>query len=563
MQRVALINWKNINQDYDLAKIFSSLSTSWVIEWLEVQSWKVTPWYAFIDITRDSQTFPILFQNSDDVVIDATWTKKVYIEITQTNIDDWNNNNADWTWIWEIKINTSYPTTNYIKLASIIWGVITDEREYVTTKDVLNLTKQWNTFNWVNQLVQTNQTWKIDWELLESPLVKATQINLTAWESISISEALVVWKFIEWPQESMISQTQVSGTIYDSNTWPSRGQTFVTSSDTYKIKKISVYWKKAWTPDGNMTLTIWDSPSKTISYWTSGQLCTNFTTSDAFLDFTFDDEVSASTSLYFELTHDGTHDASNKYRMTYKNSNPYSWGDLYVNWTKQDPSDAVFKIEDVSSNSENDWELYLSDASDTWKLEFIWFSNSTYSLWETSKVNTSWIAWWFTWLIINEEYYLSDTPWQISTTPWTNEIKVWRAISTTELEIIPLWKKSETWLLVDSTNETRSITASSWTVTYNHWLWVIPSLIQVFAYFIDQRNSTWTRINDWNNTNKSVALKDNVPVYVTSAIYVKETDNDWQVWKIQNVTDTTFDVVWTYTAVPSGWTIQLLFNFFK
>ena len=79
MQRVALLNWENINQDYDLAKIFKSLASSWVVEWLEVQSWKVTSGYWFIDVTRDSETFPVLFQNTADLVIDTTWTKKVFI----------------------------------------------------------------------------------------------------------------------------------------------------------------------------------------------------------------------------------------------------------------------------------------------------------------------------------------------------------------------------------------------------------------------------------------------------------------------------------------------------
>ena len=81
MQRVALINWENINQDYDLAKIIKSIITNWVVEWLEVVNWKVTPGYAFVNITRDQESFPIIFINSEDLILDTNWTKKIYIEI--------------------------------------------------------------------------------------------------------------------------------------------------------------------------------------------------------------------------------------------------------------------------------------------------------------------------------------------------------------------------------------------------------------------------------------------------------------------------------------------------
>lgn len=130
MQRVALINWKNKNQDFDLSKIFSSIATSWVVEGLEVQNWKVTSWYAFIEVYRAWVKFNVLFQNTEDLVIDTTGTKKVFIEINQSNIDDWISNSSDWTWIWEIKTASSYPAKNFIALASITsWSILNEKNQ--------------------------------------------------------------------------------------------------------------------------------------------------------------------------------------------------------------------------------------------------------------------------------------------------------------------------------------------------------------------------------------------------------------------------------------------------
>jgi len=220
MQRVALLNWENISQDYDLAKVFQSLATSWVVEWLEVQTWKVTAGYGFIDVTRDSETFPVLFQNTAELVIDTTWTKKVFIEITQSNIDDWINNNSNWTWIWEIKTAVSYPTSNYIKLASIDAWLITDEREKVwfalrnlnwdytllelKNTDIFRVLTNWQTLwkmeasdfllngVWVWQalwLLPLDVNWKID-----PSFIPATwnTVQYIAWESIS------AWDKINW-----------------------------------------------------------------------------------------------------------------------------------------------------------------------------------------------------------------------------------------------------------------------------------------------------------------------------------------------------------------------------
>ncbi len=62
-------------------------------------------------------------------VIDTSGTKKVYITIPQANINDpTQNTDVHGEGIATISTDTSYPSSNYIPLASITSGVITDER---------------------------------------------------------------------------------------------------------------------------------------------------------------------------------------------------------------------------------------------------------------------------------------------------------------------------------------------------------------------------------------------------------------------------------------------------
>lgn len=276
MQRVALLNWKNKNKDYDLAKIFKSLAVSWVVEWLEVQSWKVTPGYAFIDVIRDWITFPILFENSSDVIIDTSWTKKVYIEIDQTKVDDWSINNVDWTWIAVIvATETSYPSENYISLASIDVWVITDERKEALimpknlvwehawlkvggngnisiikdswelwTINVADILVEGIAINLANWLLKLNSSWKIDpWFFDVSP-VKGASYSFIAWENIEKWDALFInssdWKV--YPTDP--NDNNKNTIIWFANNWASLWWT--------------VFVNISWADDNQTSLIIWD-----------------------------------------------------------------------------------------------------------------------------------------------------------------------------------------------------------------------------------------------------------------------------------------------------------------
>lgn len=134
-QRVALLNGNNINQDFDLSKIFEAFSESWVVKWLEVQAWNVTPWFAFVEVQREWKKFCILFENTENFSIDTSWNKKIFIEISENNILDWTNNTEDWTWIWIIKSADYLPSKNFLALAEITNWQIRDTRVFVRIRD--------------------------------------------------------------------------------------------------------------------------------------------------------------------------------------------------------------------------------------------------------------------------------------------------------------------------------------------------------------------------------------------------------------------------------------------
>ena len=482
MQRVALINWKNINQDYDLAKIFSSLSTSWVIEWLEVQSWKVTPWYAFIDITRDSNTFPILFQNSADVVIDTTWTKKVYIEITQSNIDDWNNNNADWTWIWEIKTNSTYPTSNFVKLASITAWVITDEREYIQIKDILKLI-------WLTQNITT--TWDItanqfywDWSNLSWIIsdVGATTTPTTTWENITIWNTLVLWANIDGALPADADE------VFWRNSTQKRSQKFTIWATDWNITDVVLWLSKVSSPTDNLTVRIETdnagNPSGTLAdvNATAQIAWTTLTTvrTEYTLTFTWIFTLTA-WSYHIVLGRSGSLNDSIYFKMWSSGQNVWTvdWFSYYWSWSSWIVATNHYMSFDL-------WVLqawvYKSDASNINKINFVWFANATITTWNNIKLNTSWVDWNQTGLIAWKDYYLSNTPWEIQATPWTNKIHVWKAISSTEIKINntdkynsetyeqkTTWEKSVTYLAWKCLNTDAS--SYTWFQDWNIWSW--------------------------------------------------------------------------------------------
>ena len=194
MQRVWLLNWNNITYDKDIsAWILASLNAG-IVEWFAI-SWsgasaEIEPWKAMIECIRtNGEKIMVAYQNTVNVPIDMTWTKKVYIEIDQAKIDDWSSNNEDGTGIWAITTNPSaYPTVNFVKLYSIASDVVTDDKINITIKDILNLI--WLSQNITTSLDITANAFFGDWSNLTwlSAEVETTKSTITYWEEITASD---------------------------------------------------------------------------------------------------------------------------------------------------------------------------------------------------------------------------------------------------------------------------------------------------------------------------------------------------------------------------------------
>lgn len=70
----------------------------------------------------------VSYSNTASVTIDSSGTKKVWVEVSQAKLNDGSANATDGTGIAVINTGASYPAGNYMPLASITGGVITDDR---------------------------------------------------------------------------------------------------------------------------------------------------------------------------------------------------------------------------------------------------------------------------------------------------------------------------------------------------------------------------------------------------------------------------------------------------
>ena len=138
-QILSLIAWSSKTYDHQASAIHRAVfAGSCVLRWinseLEVVSGKVKSGSAFIFYTRtNGEKGVAYFENSADVNITTTGTKKVFIKIDQTKLDDGSTNAVDGSGIASIQTDTVYPSSNYVPLASITGGVITDERVFSDT----------------------------------------------------------------------------------------------------------------------------------------------------------------------------------------------------------------------------------------------------------------------------------------------------------------------------------------------------------------------------------------------------------------------------------------------
>lgn len=179
--RTSLLNGNNISRDADFSKYIETVSEPWVIEWLTVTSSQVAIWKARVPCDRtNGETIYALVTITTPVSI--SWNGDVYIEVSQTYIDDWELANEDWTGIATINVWTM-PSKNALKLATITNWEVADARNMIT--------KLWelNTFiqsidarlNIVEQKIE---------EIIKDEAINHLEEVWLVWELYSLSDTL-------------------------------------------------------------------------------------------------------------------------------------------------------------------------------------------------------------------------------------------------------------------------------------------------------------------------------------------------------------------------------------
>lgn len=133
-QKVTLLNGVTIERDTDYTAFAQHVLRTGIVSGLEVTNGSVSAGIGFIKVTRNATTpsedILVKYENTTAVSIDTSGDKKVWVEINQDNVNDPGLNVADGTGVGSIQTGASFPSSNYIPLASITAGTITDLREY-------------------------------------------------------------------------------------------------------------------------------------------------------------------------------------------------------------------------------------------------------------------------------------------------------------------------------------------------------------------------------------------------------------------------------------------------
>ena len=252
--RTALLNWNNIARDTDFSKYIETVSEPGVIEWLTVTSTKVAIWKARVPCLRtNGETIFALVSVTSEVTISGNGD--VYIEVSQTYIDNGELANEDWTGIATIQVWTM-PSKNALKLATINNGVVTDARNMIV--------KVWELNTYIQSLNSRMNTaeQKID-QIIEDKAVDHLEETGLVWEKYTLANTLF----------KQLTPTFANASV-DNNVWDVAANTAIhiqrlasgTASNKLKLKA-----KKIWAPTTWLVIEVrrWVQVdvSDTEAYW--------------------------------------------------------------------------------------------------------------------------------------------------------------------------------------------------------------------------------------------------------------------------------------------------------
>lgn len=442
MQRVALLNWKNKNKDYDLSKIFEAFWEPWVVKWLEYQDWNITPWFAFVLVERNGINFCVLFENTENVAV-SEW--KIFIEISQEKILNWSENNIDWTGIWAIKVAQNYPEKNFLKLGTLSWGAFQKESKKVEASSKIDILQN---FNSANQLVKLWSDWKL-------PALDGSNLRNIQAETKNLNLNFVAWENIEAESFVFIAKEQKTKKVFFDNdflwNWSQHSTEWriTFKKHPWKFKKVKINRNVYWTWYLTLTKDAWGSQVflKILLKWDKNEYSSaDFTNYDENYDLTWK-TLYIRSDWYFSNT-------NIKNEITVQN-NPFFYLETEVNTE-------VGKI-------------YNADCFTKWK---IFYLKDAVNKGQTAKVLTSWFIENLNLPENKKDIYLN---WIWKATQVETDLKIWEKITNSIMEL----KNSEEKLPLNFHNLTLEAynysSSTTQTITIQHNLWFIKDF-QVLVY---------------------------------------------------------------------------------
>lgn len=548
---------------------------SWIVTKREIVNVTNRVWDTFT-ITRAYESCPLSDSSTTQQQIAQSFDDG---DLVQMRLTAWKVNTIETniTNLWTTKLDKSTYNAEKIAYASSSWW--TDD--YVVTIPDITAYTDWQTFKikadvwntwtatlnvnwlWAKTLKKLNTTFTdlATWDLIATqiffatynsssggffqfsvdpaqviiPDVASTKSTFVAWENITSGDAIRNWI---WYIDNLENVTQLNWWSYLDlwvlTTTQKLWQTFkLLSSNILNSIKVQLY--KMWSPTDNIQCNIYSS-----AWWTLLGTATNtisWTTmvTSAWTDYTFNFNhlnLVVNTTYFIEISRTWALNNTNYYRLVQSTSNSYANWTPYYYWGTWDTVTNDFYFSIFWWTFEDTTKAYKTDATNSSKINFIWFATNTVSTWWNVTVDTAWVSATQSGLTVWSDYYLSNTPWAISTTPWTNVVSVGKAVITTWIEINTNYKNiiNQTSLFTTlnvSRNTVWTTTSSTYQANNDYfatfqndlycawWSYTVTTTIQ---YSTDW--STWINIANNSLTSPSISwwLTNN---YISSVYLLK------------------------------------------
>jgi hypothetical protein len=265
--------------------------------------------------------------------------------------------------------------------------------------------------------------------------------SVTAWEALSAGDVLRFWlgsySGDSITQSLSNSQINLGRDTSDYQLW----QSFQTVNG-WLLSSISLWLFRSGSPTWDLSIEVYsDTGATLVGVSTNTVDASTLTTSSSWSEYTFNfgTLLDASTTYYFKLVSSNTStNSSNFVRARFYTSTSYGGWDAYqINssntWNVIAWDDLKFSLT-VSAVSETSTKAYKASAWTLSAASVIWIARTSASADASVQVD----------VLINSEqssltvwsdYYVSNTAWEVSTTPWSTSKKIWTAVTATTLII--------------------------------------------------------------------------------------------------------------------------------